>query len=124
MSIQPDAGTVIGDSRRLRYSVEHRLANAIAPGGAGGRVSVTASGDEEAAVVCVSDNGPGIPEEAQVQVFDRFHRVSPASHGDAALGLGLPLTRQFIEAHGGTVDLKSAKGEGTTVTLRIPRAQP
>jgi signal transduction histidine kinase len=40
---------------------------------------------------------------------------------DAALGLGLPLTRQFIEAHGGTVELQSKKGKGTTVTLTIPR---
>jgi signal transduction histidine kinase len=41
--------------------------------------------------------------------------------GEAALGLGLPLTRQFIEAHGGSVDLKSKKGKGTTVTLTVPR---
>ena len=41
--------------------------------------------------------------------------------GEAALGLGLPLTRQFIEAHGGTVELDSKKGKGTTVTLTIPR---
>ena len=41
--------------------------------------------------------------------------------GEAALGLGLPLTRQFIEAHGGTIDLESKKGKGTTVTLTIPR---
>ncbi len=42
--------------------------------------------------------------------------------GEAALGLGLPLTRQFVEAHGGTVELTSAPGEGTAVTLTIPRA--
>jgi signal transduction histidine kinase len=41
--------------------------------------------------------------------------------GEAALGLGLPLTRQFIEAHGGAVELESKKGKGTTVTLTIPR---
>jgi signal transduction histidine kinase len=43
--------------------------------------------------------------------------------GEAALGLGLPLTRQFIEAHGGTVELQSKKGKGTTVTLTIPRGK-
>ena len=42
-------------------------------------------------------------------------------HGEAALGLGLPLTRQFVEAHGGTVDLQSRKGEGTVVTIALPR---
>jgi signal transduction histidine kinase len=55
-------------------------------------------------------------------VFDRFDRVTEAGvRGEAALGLGLPLTRQFIEAHGGTVELESAKGKGTTVALMIPR---
>ena len=56
------------------------------------------------------------------RVFDRFDRIDEAGvRGEAALGLGLPLTRQFIEAHGGTIDLESKKGKGTTVTLTIPR---
>jgi len=55
-------------------------------------------------------------------VFDRFDRVVEAGvRGEAALGLGLPLTRQFIEAHGGRVELESSKGSGTQVTLTIPR---
>jgi signal transduction histidine kinase len=55
-------------------------------------------------------------------VFDRFHRVNDTGfRGEAALGLGLPLTRQFIEAHGGSVQLESEQGKGTTVTLAIPR---
>ena len=124
LSIDPSAGTVIGDSRRLRESVEHLLANAIAYGGEVGTVRLSAHGDDDQAVIAVADKGPGIPEEAQARVFDRFHRVSPANRGDAALGLGLPLTRQFVEAHGGTVDLQSAAGKGTTVTLTIPRKRP
>ena len=47
--------------------------------------------------------------------------IEAGVRGEAALGLGLPLTRQFIEAHGGTVELESKKGKGTTVTLTIPR---
>jgi len=70
----------------------------------------------------VLDNGPGIAPEDQAKVFDRFHGALGTAHSDAALGLGLPLTRQFIEAHGGTVELVSAVGEGTAVTLTIPRA--
>jgi signal transduction histidine kinase len=55
-------------------------------------------------------------------VFDRFDRIDEAGvRGEAALGLGLPLTRQFIEAHGGKIELESKKGKGTTVTLTIPR---
>ena len=60
-----------------------------------------ASGTDEEAIVTVTDNGPGIEPEDQAQVFARFHRSGSTGRGDAALGLGLPLTRQFIEAHGG-----------------------
>ena len=75
--------------------------------------------------VVVQDHGPGIAEEDLGRVFERFHRVGDSNAGrggDTALGLGLPLTRQFVEAHGGTVELKSEKGKGTIVTLTIPRA--
>jgi len=55
-------------------------------------------------------------------VFDRFHRVNLGQRdGEGALGLGLPLTRQFVEQHGGTVTLESEPGAGTTVTIRLPR---
>jgi signal transduction histidine kinase len=57
--------------------------------------------------------------EAIERVFDRV--VEAGVRGEAALGLGLPLTRQFIEAHGGSVELKSKKGKGTTVILTVPR---
>ena len=55
-------------------------------------------------------------------MFERFDRINEAGvRGEAALGLGLPLTRQFLEAHGGSVELELKKGKGTAVTLTIPR---
>jgi signal transduction histidine kinase len=120
--ITPGAGFVFGDSRRLRESVEHVLQNAVAYTDRKGRIVLTADGDGDRAVIRISDNGSGIAAEDMPRVFDRFDRVAEAGvRGEAALGLGLPLTRQFIEAHGGTVELQSAKGKGTTVTLTIPR---
>ncbi|HXH53662.1 MAG TPA: ATP-binding protein [Sphingomicrobium sp.] len=120
--IDPSTGTVFGDSRRLRESIEHVLQNAIAYTDRGGKIAIDARGDEHQAVIRISDNGSGIAEEDLPRVFDRFHRIAEAGiRGEAALGLGLPLTRQFIEAHGGSVELESKKGEGTTVTLTIPR---
>ena len=120
--ILPSAGFVFGDARRLRESVEHVLQNAIAYSDRKGRIELRADGDEERAVIEIRDNGSGIAPDDVPRVFDRFARVEEKGvRGEAALGLGLPLTRQFIEAHGGTVELQSKKGNGTTVTLTIPR---
>jgi signal transduction histidine kinase len=119
--LDPSAGSVIGDARRLRETVEHILRNAVAYTDDGGHIWLRASGDEESATINIVDDGPGIAPDEQAQVFARFHRSS-AGRGEAALGLGLPLTRQFVEAHGGTVNLESATGKGTSVTITIPRA--
>jgi signal transduction histidine kinase len=122
VEILPSAGHVFGDARRLRESVEHVLNNAMAYTDRKGRITLSADGDKKEAVIRIGDNGPGIAKEDQPRVFNRFDRVVEAGvRGEAALGLGLPLTRQFVEAHGGTVELESKKGKGTTVTLTIPR---
>ena len=122
IEISPSAGHVFGDARRLRESVEHVLQNAMAYTDRKGRISLAADGDDKQAVIRISDNGQGIAPEDLPNVFNRFHRLDDTGfRGEAALGLGLPLTRQFIEAHGGTVELESKKGKGTAVTLTIPR---
>ena len=122
VEIAPSAGHVFGDARRLRESIEHVLQNAIAYTDRKGRISLTADGDKKQAVIRIRDNGSGIEEGDLPRVFNRFDRVTEAGvRGEAALGLGLPLTQQFVEAHGGTVELESEKGKGTTVTLTIPR---
>jgi signal transduction histidine kinase len=120
--IAPEAGFVFADARRLRESIEHVLDNAVAYTDKRGRIRLEAGGDETNATIRISDNGIGIAKADLPRVFDRFDRIDEAGvRGEAALGLGLPLTRQFIEAHGGTIELESRKGKGTTVTLTIPR---
>jgi len=122
VDISASAGHVFGDARRLRESIEHVLQNAIAYTDRKGRISLSADGDKKQAVIRIRDNGSGIDQEDLPRVFNRFDRVTEAGvRGEAALGLGLPLTRQFIEAHGGSVELESKKGEGTLVSLTIPR---
>ncbi len=120
--ISPSAGFVFGDARRLRESIEHVLHNAIAYSDRKGRIELKAEGNQTDAVITITDNGTGISAKDVPRVFNRFDRVVEAGvRGEAALGLGLPLTRQFIEAHGGSVELKSKKGKGTTVILTVPR---
>ena len=125
VTVDASTGHAVGDARRLRESIEHLLRNAIAYTDEGGAVTLNAAGSDEEVAISVSDDGAGIAPDDQVLVFDRFHRVGTSGRGsDTALGLGLPLTRQFVEAHGGRVDLVSAPGDGTTVTIAIPRAAP
>jgi signal transduction histidine kinase len=119
VAIGEGTGSVQGDSRRLRESLEHVLRNAIAYTDKG-EVRVVTRGDADGAEVLVADTGPGLAPEHQSQVFERFTRLGEG-RGEAALGLGLPLTRQFVEAHGGTVQLSSKLGSGTNVLITLPR---
>ncbi|MBV9930724.1 MAG: PAS-domain containing protein [Alphaproteobacteria bacterium] len=119
VELEKGLGAVTGDRQRLRQSLDNVLRNAIAYTGTEGRVLLHGMGTKREASITVSDNGPGIAPADQARVFDRFHRT--AEGGEAALGLGLPLAKQFIEAHGGKVELVSEPGQGTTVTFRLPR---
>ena len=122
LDIDASAGTIVGDKKRLRQSLDNLLRNALVYTDAGGKVRLRAVGTDEQAEILVSDTGRGIAPADQPRVFDRFHRTAEDSEGDAAsLGLGLPLAKQFVEAHGGTIELKSELGKGTTVVLRFPR---
>lgn len=115
-------GAVTGDRRRLGQALDNVLRNAFAYTDPGGRVLLHAAGTKKGTEITVSDNGRGIAPADQARVFDRFHRTAvPAAAEEAALGLGLPLARQFVEAHGGTIELVSEVGQGTTVTIRLPR---
>ena len=120
--IEPEVGIVTGDPRRLGQALANILKNAMSYTPAGGRVLLRAEGDRGEARIIVSDNGAGIAPADQARVFDRFSRTVEVRTGEeAAVGLGLPLARQFVEAHGGAIELQSAVGEGTTVTIRLPR---
>lgn len=121
-AIDWSTGSVIGDALRLRQAVDHLLRNAIQYTPEGGRVSLDAEGDAAEARITVSDNGPGIPRDEQRRVFDRFQRG--ANDGESrALGIGLPLVRQFVEAHGGRLEMRSEPDRGTSVTIILPRGE-
>ena len=122
VEIEPSAGIVTGDTRRLGQALSNILNNGLLYTDKGGRVLLRAEGDRETARIIVSDNGSGIAPVDQSRVFDRFHRtVDGRTDDSAAIGLGLPLAKQFIEAHGGSIVLQSELGEGTTVIITLPR---
>jgi signal transduction histidine kinase len=129
-NLSPNSGTVSADRKRLCQALDHLLHNAIAYTPAGGRVLVRSRVADGLAEIVVSDNGPGIPPRQRERIFDRFHRSSivqaedapqESTEGDGS-GFGLPLARQFVEAHGGTLDLLSDLGRGTSAIIHLPLA--
>lgn len=120
VTIDASAGQLSADPRRIREAVEHLLRHAINAAAPGGRVLLHVDGDDEHARIIVSDDGEGIDEEAARHAFDRFAQPT-TTRGVRALDLGLPLAKQFVEAHGGSISLVSEVGMGTLVKAELPR---
>jgi signal transduction histidine kinase len=77
------------------------------------------------AVISVRDTGMGIPSEEQSRLFDRFFRSQRASEQAVpGVGLGLTIVKAIVEGHGGTIDLESTEGRGTTFRVRVPLTPP
>ncbi|MET0605084.1 MAG: PAS-domain containing protein, partial [Beijerinckiaceae bacterium] len=122
VSIAPDVGPFVGDARRLRTVLFNLLSNAIGFSPPGSTVTVAAERRGEELLIAVSDQGPGIPEDARHRVFERFEHQSRGSR-HRGVGIGLPIVRSFIELHGGRVAIDSAPGGGTRILCAIPYRQ-
>lgn len=120
LDIRGSAGTILADSRRVRQALDHVLGNALSYAGAGAAVLIFADGTRDAARIVVSDNGPGMDGKAQARALNRLESAKDDIAGQG--GLGLPFARQLIEAHDGTLELISQLGEGTMVTIGLPRS--
>jgi two-component system OmpR family sensor kinase len=118
----PTIVTVTGDGERLRQVIDNLLGNVRAhtPANASAVVRVRQDGND--AVLEVADTGPGLSEEHVAHVFERFYRGDASrsrDHGGA--GLGLAIVAAIVEAHGGTVEVESASGAGTTFRVTLPQ---
>jgi two-component system OmpR family sensor kinase len=112
---------VVGDEARLRQVVGNLVTNALVHTDGDVRVAVHAFSDH--ATVTVADDGPGLDPDAQELVFDRFWRGDVA-RSSSGTGLGLPIVRSVVDAHGGTVTMASARDAGTTITVSLPTHAP
>lgn len=110
------------DRERILQLVNILLDNAVKYTPEGGRVAVSVGEKDGRAAIEVADTGIGLPEEEKSLIFERFHRADP-SRTEGGAGLGLSIARQIAEAHGGTIDVKSKEGEGSTFILLLPRKQ-
>ncbi|MGE5538990.1 MAG: MHYT domain-containing protein [Gemmatimonas sp.] len=110
------------DERRMRQVLLNLLSNAVKFTPAAGRVTVAAACDDDGIVVSVSDTGIGMAEQDIPKALDRFGQIdSSLNRRYDGTGLGLPLSKRLVELHGGTLEIASALGSGTTVTVRLPR---
>ncbi len=113
---------VSGDAARLHQVMTNLLANARVHTGAGTVVTTRLGADGTHAVLSVCDNGPGIPEQLQSEVFERFARGDTSrSRKGGSTGLGLAIVSAVVKAHHGTITLESAPGH-TDFTVRLPLA--
>ncbi|ALG69600.1 histidine kinase [Azospirillum thiophilum] len=114
---------VLADGVRMRQAVLNVLSNAIkfTPAGGAVRVDAAAGPDGKGAVIVVTDTGVGMTADEMVIAMEPFRQVhNYLTKAEAGTGLGLPLARRFVEAHGGSLSLDSSPGVGTTVTIRLP----
>ena len=119
VEVDPDVAEVWGDRDRLLQVFENLIGNAIKFTPAGGRVTAGATSRDDEVVFRVADTGRGIPSENLPRVFDRFWQ---ATRGRNGAGLGLPITKGIVEAHGGRIWVESTAGSGSTFFFSIPRA--
>ena len=112
---------LLGDRTRLAQLLDNLVSNAIKFTPEGGRVGVRLTQYERRVVVGVSDTGMGISPEEQARLFQRFFRTSEATRrAIQGTGLGLTITKAIAEAHGGTIEVESTVGVGTTFVVELP----
>ena len=120
--LQHDVGIVSADGTRLQQVVWNLLTNAVKFTPSGGEVDVSLRRIDDDIEIKVRDSGLGIEPEFLPRIFDRFRQAdSSTTRSQSGLGLGLTITKQLVELHGGTIQATSAgRNQGATFTVRLP----
>jgi signal transduction histidine kinase/DNA-binding response OmpR family regulator len=120
---ETDRAPIEVDRGRLRQMLYNLLSNAIKFTPRGGTIRINTAAADNFVRIAVADTGVGIAPEDQAHVFEEFRQVGDVAQRQEGTGLGLALTRRLVEAHGGTIELESEPGKGTTFTITLPRTQ-
>ena len=118
--IDSQVGTIRADERKVKQVLLNLLSNALKFTPEGGRIDVRAGLRDGAVGVSVTDTGVGIAPEDQAAVFEEFRQVGAAARKIEGTGLGLAISRKLVELHGGSIELQSAVGAGSTFTFTLP----
>ena len=118
--IRPDILMRADETMMMRLFI-NLISNSITYGRPGGHIRVTLSSDEKGITGSVADDGIGIPAGHLDKIWQRFYQVDPSRTSGSGSGLGLPMVRWIVEAHGGQIGVSSRPGEGSVFTFRFPR---
>lgn len=120
-----DVVVVTGDATRLRQVIDNLLANVRSHTPKGTRSTIDLRMDGDQAEVTVRDDGPGMNPDEAALVFERFYRTDTSrSCRSGGAGLGMSIVEAIITSHHGTVELTASRGQGVTVTVRLPMSTP
>lgn len=109
------------DRDALEQVLLNIITNAIRYTGEEGKIIIATKTQNESVVICISDNGMGIPSDDLKRIFERFYRVDKARARElGGSGLGLPIAKHIVDAHGGTIDIESKYEVGTRVCITLP----
>ena len=111
---------VAGDERRIRQVIFNLLSNAVKFTPAGGQVDVSATQVDGEVRVSVADSGPGIAAEDLERIFEEFQQTEAGAEQREGTGLGLALSKRFVEMHGGRIWVESELGKGSTFVFTLP----
>jgi len=128
LNVTPGLGEIDADELKFKQIMLNLLSNALKFTPSGGRITVSAGRAGDEVCIAVADTGVGIPPEHHESIFEEFRQVGGESSARReGTGLGLTLTRKFVELHGGTIRVDSAPGQGSTFTFTLsttPRQFP
>jgi len=114
---------VQADTRWMTQVIDNLIINAIKYAGSGANITVSGTDKGEAVVICVEDNGPGIPPEEQKMVFEKFYRGRNSANQVPGTGLGLAISKSVVEKHGGKIWVESKVGKGSRFCFALPIAK-
>ena len=108
------------DTERFAWVLSNLVSNALRVGSVGSTVRIVITQEEDDAVLRVEDDGPGIPPELEARLFEPFSHGRTAGTREGLVGLGLAITRDIVEAHGGSIALEPNEPRGTVVVVTLP----
>ncbi|MBF0432624.1 MAG: sensor histidine kinase [Fibrobacteria bacterium] len=121
--VYPKEAELFADPTLLEEVIKNLITNSIKFSNEGGYISIDLAQSGNSTVITIKDNGIGIPENRQKKLFDYYEKTSTqGTAGELGTGMGLPLCKDIVTAHGGTITLDSVEKEGTTFLITLPGA--